>query len=179
MNREELAEQNMNLIYLVLNRLELQDKEEEYYDLGLIGLTKAINTFDENKEIAFSTYAYKCIKNEILKEFQNEQTDKRKVNYECISLNDLVRVEKNNNRDLDYFSLIDSPYNLEEEIIQQEKKELLDKALNQLSYEEILLIELYYGINGMPKLEEDQIGRILGYCSQWVSTKKQKTIKKN
>ena len=41
------------------------DKEDIFYT-GIIGLIKAIQTFDLEKNIKFSTYAGRCIMNEIL-----------------------------------------------------------------------------------------------------------------
>lgn len=40
--------------------------KEELISVGLIGLIKAVDTFDLSKNIAFSTYATTCINNEIL-----------------------------------------------------------------------------------------------------------------
>ena len=55
------------LIYLVLKKLNLKDKEDEYYDVGLVGLAKGIKTYDKTKGYQRSTYYVKCIKNEICK----------------------------------------------------------------------------------------------------------------
>lgn len=76
MNRNELAENNMKLIFKVLQDLKLYDKEDEYYDVGLIGLAQAIDKYDDRFEIAFCTFAYACIKNEILKEVEKKKKRK-------------------------------------------------------------------------------------------------------
>lgn len=58
-----------NLVRFVLKKLGFDLNNPEYEDLfqeGSIGLLKAIRTFDEDKKMKFSTYACKCILNEIL-----------------------------------------------------------------------------------------------------------------
>jgi RNA polymerase sigma factor (sigma-70 family) len=44
---------------------------EDYMSVGLAALIEAKQTFDPNRGVKFSTFAYTCIKNEIEKEFQN------------------------------------------------------------------------------------------------------------
>lgn len=49
---------------------QVQEDYEDIFQIGCIGLIKAGKTFDESKNIKFSTYATTCIKQEILKSFQ-------------------------------------------------------------------------------------------------------------
>lgn len=42
------------------------ERYEDYYSVGLIGATKAIKTYNKNNDVLLKTYAYKCIRNEIL-----------------------------------------------------------------------------------------------------------------
>lgn len=65
-----LVEENHNLIYGYLHRMRLSI--EEYYDLAAIGLCKAANSFDVSAGYKFSTYAYKCMNNEVLRQMQKE-----------------------------------------------------------------------------------------------------------
>ena len=67
MENEEFIKHE-KLIYFVLSKLNIPQSHPEYEDLcqeGAIGLLKAIRTFDQN-ESCFSTYAAKCILNEIM-----------------------------------------------------------------------------------------------------------------
>lgn len=65
-----LIEENHNLIYSYLHKMRLDI--EEYYDLAAIGLCKAANNFDETKGFKFSTYAYRCMNNEVLNQIRKE-----------------------------------------------------------------------------------------------------------
>jgi RNA polymerase sporulation-specific sigma factor len=47
--------------------------KEDYIQEGLIGLLKAVRTFDVEKGFSFSTYAWRCIKNSIISEIRRNE----------------------------------------------------------------------------------------------------------
>lgn len=62
----ELFEKNEKLAYHVLHKYyPTYSQYEDYKQLALLGLWVACITYDENKGIKFSSYAGKCIMNEI------------------------------------------------------------------------------------------------------------------
>lgn len=64
--REELFQANMGLIYLVMERFKGTRYEfEDLFQIGAIGLIKAIERFDFNFNVRFSTYAVPMIIGEI------------------------------------------------------------------------------------------------------------------
>lgn len=64
--REELFQANMGLIYLVMERFKGSRYEfEDLFQIGAIGLVKAIERFDFNFNVRFSTYAVPMIIGEI------------------------------------------------------------------------------------------------------------------
>ena len=63
---EELAELNKPLVYKIATRFSGRGVDaDELYEIGMMGLVKAINTFDFSRECAFSTYAVPLIFGEI------------------------------------------------------------------------------------------------------------------
>ena len=65
--REQLITHNIKLvIYQIKSFNGIIHDKEELISVGLIGLIKAVDSFDLSKNIAFSTYASTCIHNEIL-----------------------------------------------------------------------------------------------------------------
>lgn len=98
--KNKLAEENLGLVYLVVNKEFTYEKttesdRENYIEEGMIGLAKAINTFNPSKGAKFSTYAYTCIKFEINSYVRKRKTLKRKVEYTCKnSIDDYIEDEE-------------------------------------------------------------------------------------
>lgn len=66
--KEHLVLDNQKLVYYLVRKLGVTPNSSEYEDIvsiGTIGLVKAAITFDSSKKITFSTYASRCINNEI------------------------------------------------------------------------------------------------------------------
>ncbi|MBD5114425.1 MAG: RNA polymerase sporulation sigma factor SigK [Ruminococcaceae bacterium] len=77
--REKLIEHNLRLVaYIVKKHYSDSNEQEDLISIGTIGLIKAVETFSEEKKTNFSTYAGKCIDNQIkmyfrkIKHKQNE-----------------------------------------------------------------------------------------------------------
>ena len=60
--RDTLVTQNVGLIYMVLKRFSNRGTDvEDLFQIGVIGLLKAIDKFDLSRELSFSTYAVPMI----------------------------------------------------------------------------------------------------------------------
>ena len=71
--QERLVLDNMKLVYNVVKKMGIMQNSIDYEDIisiGTIGLIKSAITFNSLKGYAFSTYATKCIKNEIFFSFR-------------------------------------------------------------------------------------------------------------
>lgn len=64
--RDALVTENVGLIYMVLKRFANRGADQEdLFQIGVIGLIKAIDKFDVTRELSFSTYAVPMIIGEI------------------------------------------------------------------------------------------------------------------
>lgn len=64
--RDTLVTENVGLIYMVLKRFANRGADQEdLFQIGVIGLIKAIDKFDVTRELSFSTYAVPMIIGEI------------------------------------------------------------------------------------------------------------------
>ena len=86
--KNQLAEENIALVHwIVKERFKYQAITREdrinYIGEGMIGLARAINTFDESKGYKFTTYAYKLINGEIRAYIDTQNRQKRKIDREC------------------------------------------------------------------------------------------------
>jgi len=65
--RNVLIERNLRLVAHVARKFQGTGQEmDDLVSVGSIGLIKAVGTFREGKGVKFSTYAARCIENEIL-----------------------------------------------------------------------------------------------------------------
>lgn len=71
-NKNELAEKHLGLVHSCCKRFAGRGIEyEELYSAGCLGLSKAINNFDKNRGLQFSTYAFPVIMGEIKRLFRD------------------------------------------------------------------------------------------------------------
>ena len=94
--KERLVVENMGLVYFNLKKLEMLQNYLDYEDMvsiGMIGLIKAAITFDESKKFAFSSYASKCIKNEILMLYRKEKKHENDISFNEPIVNQSVKQE--------------------------------------------------------------------------------------
>jgi RNA polymerase sporulation-specific sigma factor len=123
----------------------------EFYDLvqeGMVGLNNALNTFDENKEASFYTYAKKCIERKQLSYVIGSERKKHKLLNESISYNINENDEINDMPKI----LIDNSQNPENMMLDTENSnELTNKIKSLLTPFEREVFELK--INGFTYIE--------------------------
>lgn len=71
--KEQVVLNNVGIVGIVLKSLNLNTQDEDLYSIGMIGVVKAINTFNPDKEVKFSAYATPIIRNEILMTFRKKR----------------------------------------------------------------------------------------------------------
>lgn len=78
-----LIEHNLRLVVHIAKKYAKDEQElEDYSSIGTIGLIKAINSFKEEKGYKISTYASKCIDNEILMSIRKDKKTRCRYIYE-------------------------------------------------------------------------------------------------
>ena len=87
MSNEQLVLDNQKLAYYFAKKFRNQSDFDDIAQTAMIGLIKAAKTFDENKKRKFSTYASRCIQNEINMYFRKEKKHQR---LNCVSLDELI-----------------------------------------------------------------------------------------
>ena len=81
-----LIERNLRLVAHVVKKYQGADEElDDLISIGTIGLIKAVSTFDASKSARLSTYAARCIDNELLMMLRSKKKHSREVSlYEPI-----------------------------------------------------------------------------------------------
>ena len=135
----DLVTENMNLVYAVVKRhFPSYLCDEDLIQHGMIGLCQAAKTFDSSK-CKFSTYATKCIFNEICKEFRTRNKQPETISMsraidddDDLTIGDIIQGDV----DVDY-SYVDSYYSV---LTEQERKvaDLLKSGLSSFQIAEKL-----------------------------------------
>ena len=91
--KNTLIEHNLRLVaHIVKKYYAVSGEQEDLISIGTIGLIKAASTFDFQKSNKFSTYASKCIENEILMHFRS-----RRKSASDVSLSEPVDTDREGN----------------------------------------------------------------------------------
>lgn len=64
--KEQVVLNNVGIVGLVLKSMNLNPLDEDLFQIGMVGLVKAVNTFDSDREVKLTGYATPIIRNEIL-----------------------------------------------------------------------------------------------------------------
>lgn len=153
--RQKLIESNMRLVtYRVSTRYgSVNYDKEELVSIGNLGLIKAVDTFDPAKETALSTYAIKCIDNEInmfLRKLKKVQKD--------ISLSQPVNISsKDKERHIEDF--LSDGLDIEEEYINTETILRVRELVKKLPPALRETISLYYGFNDGKRYTQEEIAK--------------------
>lgn len=172
-----LIEHNLRLVAHIAKKYARNEQDmEEYISIGTIGLIKAINSFKENKGFKISTYASKCIENEILMNIRST----KKINAE-VSLNTVIGTDKDGN-DMELADTIDEGSKPAIDTIYN--KALVDQVINyiltKLPEREKYIMSSRYGIDGKKYKTQQEIADELCISRSYVSrieTKVQKKLK--
>ncbi len=172
--RGKLIEHNLRLVVYVARKFENTGvSTEDLISIGSIGLIKAINTFNVDKNIKLATYASRCIENEILmflRKIHNQKTE--------ISLNEPLNTDWDGNElllsDILGTDSEDIYKNLEDEI----DRELLHSAINKLQNREKLIMELRFGLSGKEEKTQKQVADMLGISQSYISRLEKRIIER-
>lgn len=92
--RNELIRGNLTLVLSVVNRFHVEGYDDDLFQVGCIGLIKAIDNFDLSRNCAFSTYAVPMIIGEIRRHCRDNipavrvPRSIRDMAYKCLKLAD-------------------------------------------------------------------------------------------
>jgi len=128
--KEQIVLNNIGLVRMVLNSLKLNIFDEDLLATGIIGIVKAINTFDTERGFKFSTYAVKAIMNEIFKTFRKKSV------IPVFSLDDIYVLDDER---VTYLDVTADPSHFEEKSISDIQFKESIKCLNEKERKVLLL----------------------------------------
>lgn len=161
---------NIDVAHKLTNEYAKKGKAIEYEDLRQIcylGLIKAAKTYKNGHYTAFSTYAYKVIKNEI-------NMNLRKLHKKGNDISIYTKVSESNNNEVYLIDTFKSDVDIENEAVENDYKYLLRKAINTNLVgleKEVLMLKL----NGKKEVE---ISEKLGISQSYANRVAKKAITK-
>lgn len=162
--KEKLIMHNLRLVAHITKKYQNSAEEaEDYISIGIIGLMKAIDTFDAGRG-KFATYACRCIANELLMMLRAKKKTVREV-----SLYEPIGTDKEGN-EIQIYDLCTEKDNIWERLERQEQIEALQAAMHHaLDAREYDVLVRRYGLNGQKEQTQQEIGKIYGISRSYVS----------
>lgn len=173
--KHQLILHNLRLVAHIAKKYSsLQRDPEELISIGIIGLIKAIQSYDTEKSIRLATYASRCIENEILmslrfsRKFQND-----------ISLYEPIGTDRDGN-EIVMMDVIDNntPDFADQLEFSIQSKKTLQAVRERLTERERIVIILRYGLWNRDMLTQQEIAAILGISRSYISRIEKKALKK-
>lgn len=150
--RQTLVERNLRLVVYIAKKFENTGVGlEDLISIGTIGLMKAINTFNTDKNIKLATYASRCIENEILMFLRRSNKIKGEI-----SIDEPLNQDGDGN-ELLLSDILGTDSDVTSRQIEDEvDKSLLRASIAKLNNRERNIMELRFGfISGKEKTQKE------------------------
>ena len=168
-----LVSHNLRLVAHIVKKYSNSSKEaDDLISVGAIGLIKAINSYSPDKGAQLSTYAARCIENEILMLFRANK--KHQGN---ISLEETIGTEKDGNE----IMLADVICDIDTDVMEMVENNILTEKLiniikDSLSEREYKILCMRYGIGGSIAYTQREVAKKLGISRSYISRLEKKAL---
>lgn len=164
-------------IRLVLKEVTVRFKSVAYdkkdlVSIGNLGLIKAVETFDKSKNVAFSSYATRCIDNEILMFLR-----KLKKNQSCDSLDETIVCDMDG-KELKLGDTISDKRDIVEEYEKKETYQIIREIVKELPDRDRKIIMLQFGFYNNKIYNQDEIADITSISQPHVSRLTKRILKR-
>ena len=171
--KHKLIEHNLRLVVYIAKKFDNTGVGvEDLISIGTIGLIKAINSYDKDKNIKLATYASRCIENEILMYLRRNSKIKAEV-----SIDEPLNVDWDGNELLlsDILGTDDDTVSVN--IESEAEKRMLLEAVEKLDEREKLIMELRFGLNNRPEKTQKEVADMIGISQSYISRLEKRIIK--
>ncbi len=174
MARTVLIEHNLRLVVYIAKKFDNTGVGvEDLISIGSIGLIKAINTYNSEKQIKLATYASRCIENEILMYLRRNSKTKMEVSFD-----EPLNVDWDGNE-----LLLSDILGTDEDIISrgledEAEMKLLNLAISKLNEREKNIVKLRFGLEDEDgrEMTQKEVADMLGISQSYISRLEKKII---
>jgi len=171
--REILITHNLRLVVYISKKFESTGIGiEDLISIGTIGLIKAVNTFNPEKNIKLATYASRCIENEILMYLRKTNQQKNEV-----SIDEPLNIDWDGNELLLSDVIGTEPDEVYQKLEGETEVQLLIKAVDSLSGREKLIMQMRFGLNGGREMTQKEVADVVGISQSYISRLEKKILK--
>lgn len=173
-SKQILVERNLRLVVYIAKKFENTGIDlEDLISIGTIGLMKAINTFNADKNIKLATYASRCIENEILMHLRRNNKIKGEL-----SIDEPLNQDRDGNE-----LLLSDILGTDEDLIYKNLEEevdykLLKAAISKLTDKEKYIMNLRFGLSGYKEKTQKEVADMLGISQSYISRLEKKIMLK-
>ena len=172
--RCKLIEHNLRLVAHIVKKYDNSKEDtDDLISIGTIGLIKGVDSYSKKKNTRLTTYAARCIENEILMYFRNN-----KKRSKDISINESIGFDKEGN-EITILDILKTPYNdFALNIHKDNNITDLKKYFKVLTKREKEIIIERYGLNDKDEITQKEIAKKLGISRSYVSRIEKRALTK-
>ena len=164
--RRILIEYNLRLVAHIVKKYQsAEDDMEELISIGTIGLIKAVDTFDQEKARRLSTYAARCVENEILMYMRAKKKYMRETSYY-----EPIGTDREGN-EIQLLDIMESgePEAMEQIQLKDDSLRIYRLLEERLSERERRVLIMRYGLYGGREYTQREIAERLGISRSYIS----------
>ncbi|MBR3804046.1 MAG: sigma-70 family RNA polymerase sigma factor [Clostridia bacterium] len=170
--KKDLVEHNLRLVVYIARKFDNTGVDlDDLISVGSVGLIKAVNTFNLDKNIKLATYASRCIENEILMHLRKVSKIKGEISFD-----EPLNVDYEGNELLLSDVLGTDPEIVYKKAEESEELKILKSALEKLNSREQEIMRLRYGLSGNDELTQKEVADLLGISQSYISRLEKKIV---
>lgn len=172
--RNKLIEHNLRLVAHIVKKFDNAASDtDDLISIGTIGLIKGIDSYKKSKSTKITTYAARCIENEILMYFRSN-----KKNGLTVSLNDSIGYDKDGN-EISLLEVIkDDAPDITDALHVKENVRLLEDYIKILTPREREILIKRYGLLNEEEQTQKEISKKLNISRSYVSRIEKRALTK-
>ena len=172
--RATMIERNLRLVVYIARKFENTGISiEDLISIGTIGLIKAVNSFNPDKNIKLATYASRCIENEILMVLR--KTNRLKLE---VSFDEPLNTDWDGNELLLSDILGTEPDLVSRDLDSSIEKQMLYNAIHTLNEREKSIVHLRYGLGAEKEHTQKEVADMMGISQSYISRLEKRIIEK-
>ena len=172
--RNKLVEHNLRLVAHIIKKYYTQtDDADDLISIGTIGLIKGINTYRRDRGVRLTSYASRCIENEILMYFRS-----RRKSAGDVSLSDAIETEDDSGA-LSLLDVVSEEQDLSEQVCEKELCAQLRREMERtLDERERRILTLRYGLGGAETHTQRETAELCAISRSYVSRLEKRALEK-